>query len=105
MKTFLKRKRFYQDRKVNRGIEAKRCQMEIVFWKERIHQLSVLKFLSVDLIVEFFVLFKKPEYLSQKFSYINGEGSHTKNIGTIFIALQHHWTNGYCVSSSSSDDD
>jgi hypothetical protein len=40
MKKFLKRKKSYQERKVNQGIEAKRSQVRIVFWKVKEHQSS-----------------------------------------------------------------
>jgi hypothetical protein len=100
IKKLLKRKRLYQRRKVNQRIEAEKRQAGIVFWKEEEHQSSELKFL----LVEFFELFKKPEFLPQNFSYPNEEGSSLENIGTIFIALKLHWTNGYCVSPLSSDD-
>jgi hypothetical protein len=33
-----------------------------------------------------------------------GERSSLQNIGIIFIVLQLHWSNGYCISTSSSDD-
>jgi hypothetical protein len=54
-----------------------------------------------DLVVEVFVVGKpdNPENLST-----GGERSSLEKIGTIFIALQLHWSNGYCISSSSSDD-
>jgi hypothetical protein len=93
MKKLLKRKRLRQRRKVNQGIEAEKHQAGIVFWKEKEHQLSELKFLLVDLTVKFFVLFKKPEFLPKNFS-IGEERSSSENIGIIFIALKLHWTNG-----------
>jgi hypothetical protein len=74
MKKLLKRKRLCQRRKVNQGIEAEKCQTGIVFWKEKEHQSSELKFLLVDLIVEFFVLFKKSEFFPKNFS-TDGERS------------------------------
>jgi hypothetical protein len=104
MKKLLKRKKLYQRWKINQGIEAEKRQAEIVLWKEEKHQLSELKFLLVDLIMEFFVLFKKHEFLPKNFS-TGGERSSLENIGTIFIAQKFHWTNGYCVSPSSLDDD
>jgi hypothetical protein len=54
-----------------------------------------------DLVVEFFVVSKpdNPEHLSTRRGTEQFE-----SIGTIFIALQLHWSNGYCVSTSSSDD-
>jgi hypothetical protein len=54
-----------------------------------------------DLIVEVFVV-EKPEFPKNFFT--GGGRSSLENIGTIFIALQLHWSNGYCISSSSSDD-
>jgi hypothetical protein len=62
MKKFLKRKRLHQRRKVNQGIEEEKHQAGIVYWKEKEHQSSELKFLLLDLIVKFLVLFKKPEF-------------------------------------------
>jgi hypothetical protein len=54
-----------------------------------------------ELIVEVFVV-GKPDNLK---NFCTGmERSTLKNIGTIFIALQLHWSNGYCISTSSSDD-
>jgi hypothetical protein len=103
MKKLLKRKRLYQRKKVNQGIEAEKHQAGIVFWKEKEHQSSELKLLLMNLIVEFFVLFKKPEFLPKNFS-TGGERSSLENIGTIFIALKLHWINDYCVGPSSSDD-
>jgi hypothetical protein len=54
-----------------------------------------------DLVVEVFVVGKpdNPKHLSTK-----GERSSLENIGTVFITLQLHWSNGYCISTSSSDD-
>jgi hypothetical protein len=69
--------------------------------KKGIDQLFVLLLKHSDLNVEAFVM-GKPEF-PKNFS-TRGERSNLKSIGTIFIALQLHWSNGYCISSSSSDD-
>jgi hypothetical protein len=65
------------------------------------NQLIVLVFWLSDLNVEAFVV-GKPEF-SKNFC-TDGERSTLKNIGTIFIVLQLHWSNGYCISSSTSFD-
>jgi hypothetical protein len=65
------------------------------------YQRDVLKLLLWELIAEIFV-FCMPD--NPKNFSTGGERSNLKNIGTIFIALQLHWSNGYCVSPSSSDD-
>jgi hypothetical protein len=54
-----------------------------------------------DFIVEVFVV-DKPEF-PKNFS-TGGERSILDNIGTNFITLQLHWSNGYCISPTSSDD-
>jgi hypothetical protein len=54
-----------------------------------------------DLIMEVFVM-GKPD--NPKNFCTGGKRSTLKNIGTIFIAVQLHWSNGYCISTSSSDD-
>jgi hypothetical protein len=54
-----------------------------------------------DLNVEALVV-GKPKFL--KNFCTGGERSTLKNIGTISIAIQLHWSNGYYISSSSSDD-
>jgi hypothetical protein len=64
-------------------------------------QLFVLLFWLSDLNVEALVVVK-PEF-PKNFS-TDGERSSLENIGTIFIALQRHWSNGYCISTSTSDD-
>jgi hypothetical protein len=90
--------KFYQKRKIHQEREAKNHQARIVYQKRE------LELLLVDLIVEVFVLFKNPEFIPQNSSFHNGERSRPKIIGTIFIALKLYWTNGYCISPSSSDD-
>jgi hypothetical protein len=70
-------------------------------WKERDNQPNDWEAWMSDLIVEVFVV-GKPEF-PKNFS-TRGERSILDNIGTIFITLQLHWSNGYCVSLSSSDD-
>jgi hypothetical protein len=69
--------------------------------KRGIGQLFVLLVKRSDLNVEAFVV-SKPEF-PKNFSS-GGERSSLETIGTIFIALQLHWSNDYCISSSSSDD-
>jgi hypothetical protein len=69
--------------------------------REEIDQLLVLVFWLSDLDVEAFVV-SKPEF-PKNFS-TGGERNSLENIGTIFIALQLHWSNDYCISSSSWDD-
>jgi hypothetical protein len=64
-------------------------------------QLFGLMFWLFDLNVEAFVVGKR-EF--PKNFYTDGERNSLENIGTIFISLQLHWSNGYCISSSSSDD-
>jgi hypothetical protein len=70
--------------------------------EKNIHPPFVLLFLDANFITGFSVLIKKPE-LPQKFS-TEEEQSSPNDIGTIFIVLQLHWSNGYCISPSSSDD-
>jgi hypothetical protein len=64
------------------------------------NQLFGLVFWLSDLNVEAFIV-GKPEF-SKNFSTC-GKRSSLENIG-IIISLQLHWSNGYCVSPSSSDD-
>jgi hypothetical protein len=54
-----------------------------------------------DLIVDVFVM-GKPD--NPKNFRTGGEGSILISIGIIFITLQLHWSNGYYISLSSSDD-
>jgi hypothetical protein len=90
--------KFYQKRKIHQEKEAEKYQARIV------NQKRELELLVVNLIVEVFMLFKKPEFIPQNSSFRIGERSDLKSIGNIFIALKLHRTNGYCISSSSSDD-
>jgi hypothetical protein len=69
--------------------------------KKKLHPPNVLKLLFAELIAEIFVV-GKPDY-RQNFS-ISGKRNNLKDIGTIFIVLWLHWSNGYCTSLSSSDD-
>jgi hypothetical protein len=69
--------------------------------EEVVNKLSVWMPWLSDLIVEVFVM-GKPEF--PKNFCTDRKRSSLENIGTIFIALQLHWSNGYCISSSSSDD-
>jgi hypothetical protein len=69
--------------------------------REGTNQLFVLLWKRSDLDLEAFVE-GKPEF-PKNFS-TGGERSILKSIETIFIALQLHWSNGYCISPSSSDD-
>jgi hypothetical protein len=55
-----------------------------------------------DLVVEVFVV-GKPEFNPEHLSTRRGT-EQSESIGTIFITLQLHWSNGYCISTSSSDD-
>jgi hypothetical protein len=80
MKKFLKRKRLPQRRKVNQGIEAEKRHAGIVFWKEKEQQSSELKFLLVDLIVEFFVLFKKLNFYPRNSHTQMGKGAIGKTL-------------------------
>jgi hypothetical protein len=83
-------------------LRMKRCRRRFIYWKEKLYQLNELTFLLIYLIAEFFVLGEKPE-CPKNFS-TGRERSSLKDIGTIFIALPLHWSNGYCTSLSSSDD-
>jgi hypothetical protein len=69
--------------------------------KKGINQLFPLLLNHSDVNLEALVM-GKPEF-PKNFS-TGGERSSLENIGTIIIALQPHWSNGYCISSSSSDD-
>jgi hypothetical protein len=69
--------------------------------EEIVNQLFVLMLRLSVLILEFFVEWK-PELLQNFSSY--GGWVRLKSIGTIFIARMLRWSNGYCISSPSSDD-
>jgi hypothetical protein len=88
-------------------LEKVNCQVEglikeILFGGgKRDSQLYDWKAWLSEVIVEVFIVGKpdNPENWST-----GGERSNLENIETIFIALQLHWSNGYCISSSSLDD-
>jgi hypothetical protein len=79
--------------------------MKEVYYLERINKelilMIVLMLLLSDVIAETLVLGKKPE-LTQNFP-INGVWNDLKYIGAIFFSRMLHWSNGYCIRTSSSD--
>jgi hypothetical protein len=83
-------------------VKLKSSIKEILFEKEkRSSQPNDWEAWISELIVEVFVVSKSDNH---KNFCTGGERSSLKNIGTIFIVLQLHWSNGDCISSSSSDD-
>jgi hypothetical protein len=81
--------------------------MNVVYYlerkkKEERSRLIVFMLLLSDLIIEFFILGEKSE-LPQKFP-TNGIWSGLESFGIIFFSQMLYWSNGYCITPSSSDD-